>query len=226
MLRVDRECFGPWPPVTMEVASSREVECRVADEAACARYPQDSQGGHFGLPAKRQRQETRARYPQDSQGGQLGALDCPRRGSGRRRAAAPMPEGLQTPRAKQNPGARRAPGFRKRTDLGPAHFFLAEDLEPPFDEPFEPDLEPPFAPPDFFAAVAMLVVLEASVILRREDDRTRLLNRNLIHKRRQELFRGFLGIAAKALVRTAARAVDAPSHHMSSATRASSDMRL
>jgi hypothetical protein len=72
----------------------------------------------------------------------------------------------------------------KRTDLGPAHFFLAEDLEPPFDEPFEPDLEPPFAPPDFFAAVAMLVVLEASVILRREDDRTRLLNRNLIHKRR------------------------------------------
>ena len=114
----------------------------------------------------------------------VGALDCPRRGSGRRRAAAPMPEGLQTPRAKQNPGARRAPGFRKRTDLGPAHFFLAEDLEPPFDEPFEPDLEPPFAPPDFFAAVAMLVVLEASVILRREDDRTRLLNRNLIHKRR------------------------------------------
>jgi hypothetical protein len=60
---------------------------------------------------------------------------------------------------------------------------LAEDLEPPFDEPFEPDLEPPFAPPDFFAAVAMLVVLEASVILRREDDRTRLLNRNLIRKR-------------------------------------------
>ena len=201
MLRVDRECFGPWPPVTMEVGSSREVECRVAGEAACARYPQDSQGGQR-------------------------ALDCPRRGSGRRRAAAPMPEGLQTPRAKQNPGARRAPGFRKRTDLGPAHFFLAEDLEPPFDEPFEPDLEPPFAPPDFFAAVAMLVVLEASVILRREDDRTRLLNRNLIHKRRQELFRGFLGIAAKALVRTAARAVDAPSHHMSSATRASSDMRL
>src|SRR5918993_2736237 len=137
-------------------------------------------------------------------GGPVGALDCPRRGSGRRRAAAPMPEGLQTPRAKQNPGARRAPGFRKRTDLGPAHFFLAEDLEPPFDEPFEPDLEPPFAPPDFFAAVAMLVVLEASVILRREDDRTRLLNRNLIHKRRPELFRGFLGIAAKALVRTAA----------------------
>src|ERR671910_2905365 len=65
MLRVDRECFGPWPPVTMEVASSREVECRVADEAACARYPQDSQGGQwrrrFGLPATRQRQETRGR---------------------------------------------------------------------------------------------------------------------------------------------------------------------
>jgi hypothetical protein len=40
---------------------------------------------------------------------------------------------------------------------GSDHFFLAEDLEPPF-ELFEL-FEPPFEPPDFFAAVAMLMVL-------------------------------------------------------------------
>jgi hypothetical protein len=38
---------------------------------------------------------------------------------------------------------------------------LPEDLAPLLDELFEPDFEPPFdAPPDFFAALAMLVVLE------------------------------------------------------------------
>jgi hypothetical protein len=100
-------------------------------------------------------------------------------------ASIDRPRALKMPPRSQNKTLEpsRLQGFGRLPIAGSAHFFLAEDLEPPLDELFEPDFEPPFAPPDFFAAVAMLVVLKAPVILRREDDRTRLLNRNLIRKR-------------------------------------------
>ena len=52
----------------------------------------------------------------------------------------------------------RLQGFEKLPAGRPDHFFLAEDLE--LFELFEL-FEPPFEPPDFFAAVAMLVVLES-----------------------------------------------------------------
>jgi hypothetical protein len=77
---------------------------------------------------------------------------------------------------------------------------LADDLEL-LEALFEPPFEPPFAPPDFFAAVAMLMVLEAPVILERGDDRIAPLNRNLIHRRRPNLFRGFFEHAAEELGR-------------------------
>jgi hypothetical protein len=54
----------------------------------------------------------------------------------------------------------RLQGFEELPIERSDHFFLADDLELLFEllELFEP----PFDPPDFFAAVAMLMVLERS----------------------------------------------------------------
>jgi hypothetical protein len=80
----------------------------------------------------------------------------------RRNAPRPSVGSFSLARPKKKPWSpSRLQGLRG-AGRGPGYFPFFDDFEPPFEEALEPPFEPPFEPPDFFALLAIVLVLERS----------------------------------------------------------------